>query len=126
MIKFWRRETVITTFLPKEVVKSLESARKQSLRKQSRLRIRVGSEILTVLKYWGHGFSVDIDDAPQLPGLVDLYDGTKHLYQCLIVASEEEAGEMRYEFKRNTRAEDKAPLDFEQASATPIALIGPH
>ena len=116
----------MTTFLPKEVVKSLESARKQSLRKQSRLRIRVGSEILTILKYWGHGFSVDIDDAPQLRGLVDLYDGSKHLYQCLIVASEEEAGEMRYEIKRNTRAEDKVPLDFEQASAAPIALIGFH
>ena len=116
----------MTTFLPKEVAESLESAQKKSLRKQSRLRIRVGSEILTVLKYWGHGFSVDIDDAPQLPGLVDLYDGTKHLYQCLIVASEEEAGEMRYEFKRNTRAEDKVPLDFEQAPAAPIALIALH
>jgi hypothetical protein len=57
---------------------------------------------------------------------VDLYDGTKHLYQCLIVASEEEAGEMRYEFKRNTRAEDKVPLDFEQAPAALIALIGLH
>ena len=46
----------MTTFLPKEVVKSLESARKKSLRKQSRLRIRVGSEILTILKDWGTGF----------------------------------------------------------------------
>ena len=114
----------MTTFLPKEVAEGLESARKYRLRKKSRLRIRVGLETLTVLKYWGDGFSIDLDDAPQLRGLVDLYDGGKHLYQCLIVASEEDAGEMKYEFKRNTRAEDQAPLDFEQASDAPVALIG--
>ena len=39
-------------------------------------------------------------------------DGSKHLYQCLIVASQEEDGEMLYEFKRATVAEDQAPLDF--------------
>ena len=114
----------MTTFLPKEVAEGLEFARKYRLRKKSRLRIRVGLETLTVLKYWGDGFSIDLDDAPQLRGLVDLYDGGKHLYQCLIVASEEDAGEMKYEFKRNTRAEDQAPLDFEQASDAPVALIG--
>jgi len=67
---------------------------------------------------------VDLQDAPQLRGLVDLYDGSRHLYQCLIVASEEEGGEMRYEFKRNTRAVDSAPLDFERDANKPVALIG--
>jgi hypothetical protein len=42
----------------------------------------------------------------------------------LIVASEEEGGEMRYEFKRNTRAVDSAPLDFERDMNKPVALIG--
>ncbi len=79
----------MTTFLPKEVAEGLESARKYRLRKKSRLRIRVGLETLTVLKYWGDGFSIDLDDAPQLRGLVDLYDGGKHRYQgCLLNQSD--------------------------------------
>ena len=82
----------MTTFLPKEVAEGLEAARKQALRKKSRLRVQAGTEIFTLLKYWDSGFSVDLQDAPQLRGLVDLYDGSRHLYQCLIVASEEEAG----------------------------------
>ena len=57
-------------------------------------------------------------------GLVDIYDGSIHMYQCLIVASEEEGGEMRYEFKRNTRAVQSAPLDFERSENAPVALIG--
>ena len=114
----------MTTFLPKEVAEGLEAARKQALRKKSRLRVQAGPEIFTVLKYWDSGFSVDLQDAPQLRGLVDLYDGSRHLYQCLIVASEEEGGEMRYEFKRNTRAVDSAPLDFERDANKPVALIG--
>ncbi|MDB2459791.1 hypothetical protein N9W92_01045, partial [Planktomarina temperata] len=90
----------------------------------SRLRVQAGTEIFRVLKYWDSGFSVDLQDASQLRGLVDLYDGSRHLYQCLIVASEEEGGEMRYEFKRNTRAVDSAPLDFERDANKPVALIG--
>ena len=114
----------MTTFLPREVAEGLEAARKQALRKKSRLRVQAGSEIFTVLKYWDSGFSVDLQDAPQLRGLVDLYDGSRHLYQCLIVASEEEGDEMRYEFKRNTPAVDSAPLDFERDANKPVTLIG--
>ena len=47
-----------------------------------------------------------------------------HLYQCLIVASAEDGGEMIYEFKRATEAVDKAPLDFYRDENAPIALIG--
>jgi len=114
----------MTTFLPKEVADGLEAARKQALHKKSRLRVQAGSEALTVLKYWDGGFSVDLADAPQLRGLVDIYDGSIHMYQCLIVASEEEGSEMRYEFKRNTRAVQSAPLDFERSESAPVALIG--
>jgi len=31
---------------------------------------------------------------------------------------------MCYEFKRNTRAVESAPLDFERAKNAPVALIG--
>ncbi|MEM6727997.1 MAG: hypothetical protein AAF618_05820, partial [Pseudomonadota bacterium] len=76
-----------------------------------------------VLRIWETGFSLDPEDAPNLRGLVDLYDGPRHLYQALIVTSSEEAGERRYEFKRNTAAQDEAPLDFVREAPKPIALL---
>lgn len=113
----------MSEFLPKEVREGLELARKRDLRKRSRLRVHVGEEIFSVLRFWDTGFALDAENAPHLRGLVDLYDGGRHLYQCLIVASDEENGEMNYEFKRNTAAVDKAPLDFYRDENAPIALL---
>lgn len=114
----------MTTFLPREVQDGLDAARRASLRKASRLRVQVGEEIYPVLSLWRDGFAVEEDRVPPLRGLVDLFDGAHHLYQCLIVASEEDRGEMRYEFKRSTQAEDRAPLDFYRDPDAPIALLG--
>ncbi len=111
-------------FLPKEVREGLEKARKQDLYRKSRLRVHTDDEIFPVLKFWGTGFALDAENAPHLRGLVDLFDGSRHLYQCLIVASEEENGVMTYEFKRVTEARDKAPLDFVRPDDAPIALLG--
>ena len=114
----------MSDFLPKEVREGLEAARKADLKKKSRLRVHAGEEIFPVLRFWDGGFALDMESAPHLRGLVDLYNGGVHLYQCLIVASSEENGEMIYEFKRNTAAVDKAPLDFHREENAPIALLG--
>ena len=114
----------MSEFLPKEVREGLEAARKADLKKKSRLRVHAGEEIFPVLRFWDGGFALDMESAPHLRGLVDLYNGGVHLYQCLIVASSEENGEMVYEFKRNTAAVDKAPLDFYRDETAPIALLG--
>ncbi len=113
----------MSEYLPKEVREGLEKARKAALRKKSRLRIRVGDEVFAVLKLWEDGFALDIEDAPHLRGLVDLYDGGRHLYQCLIVASEEDGAQMKYEFKRSTEVRPTAPLDFVRDENAPVALI---
>ena len=113
----------MSEYLPKEVREGLEKARKAALRKKSRLRIRVGEEVFAVLKLWEDGFTLDREDAPHLRGLVDLYDGGRHLYQCLIVASEEDGDQMKYEFKRSTEVRAKAPLDFVRDENAPVALI---
>lgn len=113
----------MSEFLPKEVREGLEQARKRDLRKRSRLRVHVGDDVFPVLRFWDGGFALDAETAPKLRGLVDLYDGGRHLYQCLIIASDEEQGEMVYEFKRNTAAVDKAPLDFYRDENAPIALL---
>jgi hypothetical protein len=109
--------------VPKEVQEGLDRARLAGLKKASRLRLSVDGVTYQVLRMWKTGFSIDAATAPHLRGLVDLYDGSHHLYQCLIIASEEEEGQMRYEFKRKAEAHDLAPLDFARDESAPVALI---
>lgn len=112
----------MSDFLPKEVREGLEQARKQSLRKKSRMKVKVGDQTFTVLRHWEDGFSLDAEEAPRLRGLVDLYDGGRHLSQCLIITSAEGDGERVFEFKRATVASDNAPLDYERQNG-PIAML---
>ncbi|EBA17226.1 hypothetical protein RSK20926_05807 [Roseobacter sp. SK209-2-6] len=114
----------MTTYVPKAVQDALDDARLKGMKKKSRLRVQVGNAFFPVLRMWKTGFSVEEETAPQLRGLVDLFDGARHLSQCLIVASEAEGGEMRYEFKRATPAADHAPLDFYRAPDAPVGLLG--
>lgn len=113
----------MTDFLPKEVQEGLEQARRKALRRKNRVRVQAGDESYPVLRYWEDGFAMDAEDAPHLRGLVDLYDGSRHLAQALIVASAREGHQMVFEFKRNTRATDTAPLDFVRDPNAPIALL---
>ncbi len=116
----------MSEYLPKEVRAGLELARKQALHRKSRLRLRVGEESFTILRLWDEGFALDPADAPHLRGLVDIYDGARHISQCLIIASEEDGSEMVYEFKRATPAAAAAPRDFAKDENAPVALLSQH
>jgi len=113
----------MTTFLSPEVQAGLDAARKDALKRASRLRIQVGDAIYPVLRSWDGGFALDGHTAPVLRGRVDLYDGTRLLSHCLIIASEEENGELRFEYKRMTDVTGEQPLDFYRAPDAPIALL---
>jgi hypothetical protein len=111
-------------FLSKEVREGLEAARKAALKKKSRLRVEVGNAIYPVLRFWDKGFALDAEFSPsKLRGLVDVYDGSRHIFQCLIVASTIEDGELVCEFKRATAVSDRAPLDFWRDENAPVAYL---
>ena len=76
----------MTTFVPKEVQAGLDSARLQSMKSGSRLRLSADGAYHPVLRIWATGFSLDAADAPTLRGFIDLYDGALHLFQCLSTA----------------------------------------
>ncbi len=114
----------MSTFISDDIRTQMSAARLAGLKKTSRHRVLVGDRYFPVLRLWQGGFSVEEETAPALRGLVDLFDGGRHLYQCLIIASESEAGERRYEFKRNTAAADKAPLDHYREPNAPLGLLG--
>lgn len=109
--------------LPKEVREGLEQARKRDKKRISRLRVRVGNEVFPILKLSNSGFAVDRKNADHMRGLVDVYEGSRHLYQALIVASQDDGHEMRFDFKRSTPAMDRPPLDYDLPDDAPIALL---
>lgn len=113
----------MTTYLPKDIQDGLDAARRKAKRRSSRLRVVVDGTVYPILRLEEHGFTLRIDGAPSLRGLVDVHDGGRHLWQCLIVASEEEGDEMRYEFKRQTAATDRPALDFVRPDDAPVALL---
>ncbi|AML51242.1 hypothetical protein [Falsihalocynthiibacter arcticus] len=114
----------MSDFLPKEVREGLERARMAALRKRSRLCVHTGPDVFPILKFWERGFSLEAKNAPHIRGLVDIFDGSRHLYQCLIVASETHDDEIHFDFKRATVAADRAALDFAVSDNAPVALIG--
>lgn len=109
--------------LPQAIWNELHDAQTKAAKKQSRLRVEAGGKSYRVVRMTSEGFVLDTTDGPKLRGLVDLFDGSRHLSQCLIVAAQESAGEMIYDFKRNTAAGEGVPLDFVRAENAPIALL---
>ncbi len=115
----------MSVYLSREVREGMDLARKEAQRKSSRLRLRIGDQSFTILRLWDDGFALT-DDAPAPPrGYADIYDGSRHLSQCLIVASGNEPGERHFEFKRATAAQDSAPRDYAPDDPAPAGLL-PH
>jgi hypothetical protein len=114
----------MSTYVPDAVQAGLDAARNKRLKSVSKLRVETQGSYVRVLRLWDTGFSVALNDAPHLRGFVDLYEGPSHLWQCLIVASEQSGDEMTYEFKRMTAVSDRPPRDFEAGQDAPVALIG--
>jgi hypothetical protein len=115
---------LMEAYFSKEVQAGLDLARVRTQRKKSRLRIEVNGVKHPVLRRWKTGFAMAAVDAPQLRGYADLFDGPSHLFQCLIIAHDEEDGEVRFEFKRATPIAPGPALDFEKSETAPVALIG--
>jgi len=113
----------MSTFLPPEVQAGLDAARKRAWQKSHRLRVQAGDEVYRVVQAWEDGFSLEASAADHMRGRVDLYDGSRLLSQCLIIASEEDGDLMRFEYKRMTEATEEQPLDFVRAPDAPVALI---
>lgn len=113
----------MTDMLPKEVQEGLDAARKRDLKRRSRLRVMAGDEVYPILRFWGTGFALDADQVQHLRGLVDIFDGARHLYQSLIMASGVEEGELICTMKRSTIAHDAVPLDYVREDDAPVGYL---
>ena len=110
-------------FLPKDIADGLAMARSREATRKSRLRVQVGEAVFPVLRFWHDGFAMDAAMTPKLRGLVDVYDGANHIFQCLIVASTTEDGELVCEFKRSTAVLDRPALDYWRDENAPVGYL---
>lgn len=94
----------MTNYMPAELRDQLAAAQRKVRRTRSTRSVHAGGEILAILEMSDKAFAIDAEKAPALRGLVDIYDGKRHLYQALIVAAAREGDVVRYRFKRNTGA----------------------
>lgn len=122
-MKPWVKGTAMTEFLSREMLAEMEAARKQALKKRSRLRIITGDDTYPVLRMLAEGFTLDADQVAHLRGLVDLYDGARHLAQCLIMASDVAGGELVCTMKWTRRNTDVAPLDYARDDNAPVGYL---
>jgi hypothetical protein len=110
-------------YISKEVLEGIKRGQQLAKNNKNRLRVRVDNEVYPILRLWESGFSVDTEKAPDLRGFVDLYDGARQLFQCLIIRSEVEGTTVRYEFKRRTEAQETPPRDYAEDDDAPVALL---
>lgn len=110
-------------FYSKELRDGLAQAQMSRARKKSRLKVQVGSSTYPLLRFWHDGLALEAVHTTHLRGLVDIFDGAKHIFQCLIVASETDGDELVCSFKRATAVLDSAALDYERNEHAPIAYL---
>ena len=110
-------------YLPKEIADGLAAARMKAATKKTRLRVQSGEDMIHLVRLTDSHFAIDRELAPRLRGLVDIYDGTRHLYQALVVATSFDGEAVVFEFKRNTATANGPALDFVQDEDAPVGLL---
>ncbi|MEZ7812188.1 MAG: hypothetical protein ACI9O0_000174 [Paracoccaceae bacterium] len=110
-------------YLPKELRDEMALGRRREVKKKSRLRVELGGESFTVLRLWGDGIALEPAQLTHLRGLADIYDGGRHIFQALIVASSVENDELICSFKRLNSVNEKAPVDFWRDENAPVAYL---
>ena len=108
--------------LPEDVREGLKLAQAR----RSRLRVQIGEAVFPVIGLTDSTLSFDAEKAPRLRGLVDVFDGARHILQALIVANRVEGGLMICTFKRVTVVCDGPALDYVRDVNAPAGLLPRH
>ena len=111
------------TFLPDAVREGLEQARKDALKRKDRLSVHDGDATYRIRRFWDGGFALDLEGSDRLRGHVDIFDGPKHLYSCLVMSSVEEDDERVFEFKWATAVSTGPAADYVRSDFVPAGLI---
>lgn len=114
---------MMDTFLPKEFEPGRGRVRVRALKAKKQLHVKAGEVVYPVQRTWANGFAVLADNVPMLKGVVDVFDGTEHLYQCLITGSQTAHGERVFEIKRATPFEYCATTGIDAGMDMPLPRL---
>lgn len=112
--------------LPEDIRRGLQRARKASLRRSNKLCVHDGNQVYRINRLRADGFSIASSDAAKLRGRVEIYDGARHLYQCLIVNCCENGDETVFEFKWMHHVRNQPAADFVREREAPAGLLTHH
>lgn len=87
-----------------------------------RLSVQMGDVVVRILSLDQTGFTV-AQDSPNLRGAVSLFDGPRHMADCLVMRIKGADDVAHYEYKRRTEATASAPTDYVRAADAPAGLI---
>ena len=110
-------------FLPAEVREGLKAARKASIKRNDRLCVHDGDDVYRIRRFWEEGLSLDAEHGDKLRGRVEIYDGARHLFQCLIISSRLEGEEYIFDFKWLNPVVTQPAADFVRPDAIPAGYI---
>lgn len=99
-------------YLPVEIREGLRAAQLRQGGRSRRLSLHQGDQVFSIRRMWAGGVSLAAEDVTRLRGLVEIYEGPRHILTCLIQATEFEGEELICTFKRASKVADRAALDY--------------
>ena len=97
------------TILPAGFTGVSEAHRRNTLRRESRLRVRTDAQDHAVMELTANGFVIEADGRPPLRGYADIFRGDNRVLHGLVQCSWAEDGLVGYEFKRDTAGAEVSP-----------------
>ena len=114
---------IMLEYLPEDIRRGLDIARQRAERRSTRLCVHLNEAVFPIQRLWDGGFAVDASRAPRLRGVIDIYDGPRHVLHALIIASDLDADEMRYEFKQVTAVGTGPARDYAEEAPAPSGFL---
>lgn len=91
--------------------------------KKQRLRVKSAGREIDVVEAWADGFSIRNSGPQPGRGIVDLFDGARHIRHGLIYQTGTVGDRRIYAFKTARDPRMVQPADFARAADGPVALI---
>lgn len=76
------------------------------------LVLEAGTRRFPIIQMTGESVLIEAQDSATLRGYADIYDGDRHVAQCLIVLAAPEGPLLRCSFKRRTPFRIDPPADY--------------
>jgi hypothetical protein len=108
--------------LPQDIREMLGRPRRRDRLRGRRLRLHLGDAVFPIRRLWDDGFAIDAARLTRLRGRVEIREGQRRVWTCLIVAAAIEGDELVCSFKRLSPAQDSAPADYWRGEGAPGAI----